>query len=99
MSRVLRNVSMDSEASKVHIQKGHQVYFPKDQTAQDLDFSTMSYGHFVELCQAIKATREICIFGESRCLEGAYRSSLNSPRVSKGLDGFLFNINTDSSRS
>ena len=46
-SIVLREFRKDSMASKVDIYNEHQVYFPMDQVACDLDVPTKSYDNFI----------------------------------------------------
>ena len=57
-SIILREFRVDSMASKVDIYNEHQVYFPMDQAARDLDVPTKSYGNFIGGCSGVKATRK-----------------------------------------
>ena len=57
-SVVLCESREDFMASKVDIYNDHQVYFPMDQAARDLDVPTKSYGNFIGGCSGIKATHK-----------------------------------------
>jgi len=57
-SIVLSEFREDSMVSKVNIYNEHQVYFPIDQAARDLDIPTKSYGNFIGNCSGVKTTHK-----------------------------------------
>ena len=56
---VLREFIEDSKAFKVDIQNDHQVYFPMDQAAHDLDVPTKSYDNFIGGCSGCQSDAQV----------------------------------------